>query len=1239
MKTITRLLRATLATAAVALFFQTANSQCTNHYYIRNYEPWGASDNLTAMDAVYGAGNYTVYDFATATNNISAIFSSSTCSVFLEGSQDCSTPLSDFINANSSAMEDWVSSGGRLLIKAANQSCGFNDSIIAGFGGVSVYVGSSYLYELYEVSALISDPIFTGPFSPVGTTFSGSGFSHDNISGPGLTNLIGGTSGTGFPNVVCLAKKIWGNGLVYFCGMTVPSFQGPFPNVQNLLNNIIYWVQNESVFNISTGPVASSFCAGETFNVDYNTSNGTFNAGNILTVQRSSASGSFAHPKTMGTLQTTDASGTISAKFKSNTVAGTHYRIRVVSSDPPTTGNDNGADITVGVIASAGSNTPVCAGSDLNLKSSGGTAYLWSGPNGFTSTDQNPTVTTAGVNASGDYSVVVTVCNGSTATASTTVTVNPNDAPVAGSNSPVCAGNSVFLTSSPANSYSWTGPNNFTSNLQNPAVTGALAANGGDYTVTVTHTNGCSSSASTNVSVNNNPTASASNNTSASGICAGNSVQLNYKGIQTFGISAGDLIDLPYSCNSGISYYNGYGSSSIGFSWIDSDTGHTISSVTIQFSLGDNCNQGIHNTSLNGFPAPDFTSNFFWCNCYSAPSTPQIFTINVDPASYYQGGQNIFQISKEYYSEFGLFPDATLKNFFALVTVTYADIIPGQTFKWRGPNGFTSKKRNPVINNAGSHYSGTYTVTVTNSDGCTSTATTDVIVNPKNTVTVSSNSPVCQGSDIVLGASAGASYSWSGPNGFTSTERNPTIPFAFDVNAGDYTVSENGCNNGVSVNVAVIAPPDTFSNINGPTAICSLPATVSYSVALVNGATSYMWSVPANASITSGQGTNSISVSYDGSFTSGNLTITAGNSCGNSVASKEIVYGKPAKPGMINGSTFACGGSPIFYYVDPVPGTDTYNWTVPNNATIQSGQGTNGIWIYFNTSFNSGKVKVTASNNCGVSAVRSFTVSGKPPAPAAIFGQTSGVCNSDQLYFIDYISQANFYTWTIPTGASILGGDGTNYLTVSFSASFVSGTLSVKANDACGASAATSILLTGAPAAPFVIYGNAGTCEGNNEFYSIDPLYSAISYAWTVPAGSSITDGQGTTGITVLIGSLSGSDNKITVQGVNDCGNGDIDSLTLTSSCRLIKDGTDNSYGITIYPNPTSGKININAEEYEGKVQLQIVNSLGQQVINNEIILSGEKIISMDVSALASGIYKVVLLSGSGMSTGTMVKE
>ena len=128
------------------------------------------------------------------------------------------------------------------------------------------------------------------------------------------------------------------------------------------------------------------------------------------------------------------------------------------------------------------------------LHGTGNGSFAWSGPGGFTSTEQNPVVATAGT-----YVLTVTGTNGCTSTASATVEMN-NEVPgaQASGGSLTCAVQSIMLHGTGNGSFAWSGPGGFTSTEQNPVV-----ATAGTYVLTVTGTNGCTSTASATVEMNN----------------------------------------------------------------------------------------------------------------------------------------------------------------------------------------------------------------------------------------------------------------------------------------------------------------------------------------------------------------------------------------------------------------------------------------------------------------------------------------------------------------------------------------------------------------------------------------------------------------------------------------------------------------------------------------------------------------------------------------------------------------
>lgn len=105
----------------------------------------------------------------------------------------------------------------------------------------------------------------------------------------------------------------------------------------------------------------------------------------------------------------------------------------------------------------AGSNNPACEGEDLQLSASGesGSTYSWTGPNGFTGTEQNPQISNVTAVNNGTYYVTLTTPLGCTNTDSTTVDVNVAPVANAGSDQSICEGNTVTLQGSGGSTYAW----------------------------------------------------------------------------------------------------------------------------------------------------------------------------------------------------------------------------------------------------------------------------------------------------------------------------------------------------------------------------------------------------------------------------------------------------------------------------------------------------------------------------------------------------------------------------------------------------------------------------------------------------------------------------------------------------------------------------------------------------------------------------------------------------------------
>jgi len=141
------------------------------------------------------------------------------------------------------------------------------------------------------------------------------------------------------------------------------------------------------------------------------------------------------------------------------------------------------------------SNSPVCEGANLQLTAGNlpGAIYLWVGPNGFSSSDQNPVIPAISIAAAGNYMLTVSYegCTAQPLSAVVSVTTNPAS-PEGFSNSPVCLGETLDLGVIPVDGalYNWSGPEGFQASGVSTDLTDFQEANVGTYHVTAT-VNGC----------------------------------------------------------------------------------------------------------------------------------------------------------------------------------------------------------------------------------------------------------------------------------------------------------------------------------------------------------------------------------------------------------------------------------------------------------------------------------------------------------------------------------------------------------------------------------------------------------------------------------------------------------------------------------------------------------------------------------------------------------------------------
>ena len=264
-----------------------------------------------------------------------------------------------------------------------------------------------------------------------------------------------------------------------------------------------------------------------------------------------------------------------------------------------------------------------------------------------------------------------------------------------------------------------------------------------------------------------------------------------------------------------------------------------------------------------------------------------------------------------------------------------------------------------------------------------------------------------------------------------------------------------------------------------------------------------------------------------------------------------------ATPATIIGSTNACtyiaSGNTAKYYLSAksILGVLRNEWIVPAGVTIVSGQYTDTLVVTYSNSFTGGNISAKNLSYCGTySALKSLAIQkGVPSTPGTISGPAfvcSYVTSGDTAtYSIANVLYATSYNWVAPANATIVEGQGTKTVKVTFSGAFTKGNLTVQALAVCGNSAFKSLALSKTTAAPGTISGKTATCgfTGTPLTYSIAPVANATSYIWTVPAGAAINGANDGTSISVTYSSVvSGT---VTVKSVTGCGQSAAKSLSI----------------------------------------------------------------------------------------------
>ena len=269
-----------------------------------------------------------------------------------------------------------------------------------------------------------------------------------------------------------------------------------------------------------------------------------------------------------------------------------------------------------------------------------------------------------------------------------------------------------------------------------------------------------------------------------------------------------------------------------------------------------------------------------------------------------------------------------------------------------------------------------------------------------------------------------------------------------------------------------------------------------------------------------------------------NVCLIAYNICDSAVYCDSITVTCPAPgtPSAIVGPSAFCLGDIDTFSVTPDTLATSYIWTAPGWTGVSTSNS-----IILTAGATAGNISVIATSVCGTSAASVLNVTlGFPPAtPGAISG-SSTYCPGDTLtYSVSPVLGALSYTWNTPgwTGSST-----TNSITLIASA--IAGNISVIANNNCGSSAASNLIISrgAAPSSPGIISGPSTVCVGDSATYTISPISGVLYYTWNTPGWSGTSTSNS---ITLLASAGSGN---INVTCTNRCGTSLATSKVITVS-------------------------------------------------------------------------------------------
>ncbi len=715
----------------------------------------------------------------------------------------------------------------------------------------------------------------------------------------------------------------------------------------------------------------------------------------------------------------------------------------------------------------------ICAGQSATLTATGANTYTWTPATGLNATTGASVVATPA--ATTTYTVTgVGSCG--TSSANATVTVNAASA-TATNTGPYCIGSTIQLNGTgPAGAtYAWTGPNGFTSAVQNPTLP-ATAAAAGTYTLT-TSLSGCTATATTTVAVNALATANANIDQT---ICAGGTITLagTVGGSATSGTwsAASGTFSNPASLSS--TYTPTITTGTITLTLTSNDPVGPCPAVTDQMIItvtpGPIVNAGADQTICSGtnvtLTATGATS-YTWTPTVTngVAFTPAIGTTTYTVVGTTSGctgtDQVIITVNQT--------PTVVANNVSVCASGTVTVSATGaNTYSWSPSTYLNAAAGASVIFTPG--VTTTYTVTGTSAAGCTNTDPITVSVIANAPINAGADVTVCEGTGSTFTATGGVTYTWSPSLGLSATTgasviATPTVTSTYTVSG----VDASGCTG--SDQIVITVNPIPVVNAGADQTVCAgTPVTLSAS-----GATTYTWSPAATNGVAF---TPSATTTYTVSGTT--------NGCAST--DQVLVTVNPVPTVNAGVDQTLCQGPNVTL---TATGATTYTWT----PTI-----TNGV-AFTPTAGATTYTVVGTSNGCTGTDQVVVTIN---PLPTVNAGVDQTICQGATVTLT--ATGATSYTWT-PT---ITNG-------TAFTPALGATTYSVTGTTAEGCTGTDQLVVTVNPTPAPIIQGATSYCAGFPPTLSTSAPFT--TYSWS-------------TGVATPTASVTQANNPITVTVTNASG-------------------------------------------------------------------------------------------------------